>query len=92
MKNPDHKKELHRIKRIQGQLEGVKNMIVNQKYCPDILTQTKAIKSAVASLESVILKKHLECCVYEAFEKNSKKDQEEKIKEILSLFQKQIHT
>lgn len=85
--HPDHSKQLHRINRIVGQLEGVKKMIEDRRYCPDILTQTRAISSAVRSLEANILQLHLENCVQDAF--NSKKGYADKqIQELVDIFKK----
>lgn len=84
---PDHTSELNRINRIQGQLEGIKRMIKERTYCPDIITQTSAAKSAITSLEAAILEKHLSACVREAF-KTSSTDSEKKIKELLKIFKK----
>jgi DNA-binding FrmR family transcriptional regulator len=85
--NPDHTKQLHRINRIIGQLEGVKRMMEDRRYCPEILTQTRAVSSAVRSLEANILQGHLESCVRKAFE-SGKKDSEAKIEELVDLFRK----
>ena len=62
-KNPDHIKNIHRINRIHGQLKGVEKMIVEKRYCLEILQQTRAITSAIKSLENNILNKHIDHCV-----------------------------
>ena len=85
---PSHKKQLSRLNRIAGQIEGVKRMIDDQRYCPEILTQLRAIRSAVKSLEASVLEKHLTCCVAEAFSSGSRKDREKKIDELTTMFQK----
>ena len=85
--HPDHSKQLHRINRLVGQLEGVKRMIQERRYCPDILTQTRAISSAVRSLEANILQAHLENCVQSAF-KSEKDYADEKIEELVDIFKK----
>ena len=87
--HPDHNAELRRIKRIIGQLEGVQKMIVDRRYCIDILNQTKAISSAVHSLEASLLEKHLHHCVSDAFSA-TEQEREKKIKELLGIFQKRL--
>lgn len=62
---------LKRLNRIKGQLAGVEKMILDDKYCIDIITQTSAIKSAISSMEDGMLESHLSCCVID--EKDSKK-------------------
>ena len=85
--HPDHSRHLHRLNRAIGQLEGVRRMIEERRYCLDILTQTRAVSSAVRSLESNILQSHLENCVHNAF-KSGKKDVEEKMEELVEIFRK----
>ena len=84
--HPCHKAELPRLNRIIGQLEGIKKMIEEQRYCPEILIQLKAVRSAIVSVEKNILSTHLEKCVTDSF-----KDQDlakEEIAEIKELFNK----
>ena len=87
MSNPDHIKNLHRINRIMGQLKGVEKMIVEKKYCMDILQQTSAVSSAIKYLENNIMNKHIDHCVTDAIKKNNK-DKNEKISEIQDLLKK----
>lgn len=82
---PYHEKELHRVRRIKGQLEGVERMIEEVRYCPDIITQIQAIRAALSSLESKLLEEHLNTCVRDAFVSSDHKDQKEKIDEILRI-------
>ena len=87
MPGTDHSKEINRLKRIEGQVRGVRGMVENQEYCVDILHQLKAVRSSIKSLEQNILEKHLEHCVHAAFQgKHSEKSEEEMIQEILRLF------
>lgn len=87
-KNPDYNKEISRLNRISGQIDGVKKMIEQRRYCPDIITQLRAISSAVKSLEARLLETHLESCVTEAFQSKNKKDQKKKISELITLFKR----
>lgn len=87
-KYPDHSKEINRINRIMGQLEGVKNMIVEGAYCPDILVQTKAAQSAIRSLEAVILESHIRHCLVGAARSGEQTQVDIKIEELLKLYKK----
>lgn len=84
--HPDHSKELKRLHRIKGQIEGVGKMIDDKRYCPDILNQIKAARSALKSLASEILKIHMNSCVKEAFRSQNPVQQEEKIRELVDAF------
>jgi len=86
--HPDHSEELNRINRIIGQLTGVRSMIENQRYCPEILIQTQAVRSAIKSLEGAILAGHLEHCVKDAMQSASSKEANKKIEELIELFKR----
>lgn len=64
VRTTDEKKKLiNRLNRISGQIDGVKNMIEDDRYCGDILMQLSAIEKAVKSLSSVILERHMYSCI-----------------------------
>ena len=52
LKHAVHKSQLTRINRIEGQVRGIKNMVEQEKYCVEILTQINAVRSALKSLRS----------------------------------------
>lgn len=54
---------LNRISRILGQLNGIKSMIEDDRYCGDILLQITAAESALSGLGNEILAAHLKTCV-----------------------------
>lgn len=57
---------LKRLKRAEGQVRGVIRMVENENYCPDILTQIAAARSALRKAGLSILKRHVESCVADA--------------------------
>lgn len=81
---PSHMKELSRLNRILGQVEGIKKMIEGNRYCPDILIQLRAVRSAVRAVESNILAAHLQHCVAQSFD--DEKERDKKIAELKNLF------
>lgn len=86
--HPCHSKDLPRLNRISGQVDGIKKMIDDGRYCPDILTQIKAIRSALKSVEANILERHLAGCVSDAIKSGTKKQQVEKTEEIKKIFKR----
>ena len=54
-----------RLNRVIGQLNGVKSMIDDNRYCGDVLIQLSAAESAVHSISAILLQNHLETCVVE---------------------------
>lgn len=54
-----------RLNRIEGQVRGVKNMVEDERYCVDILTQVSAIQAALNAFNKNLLANHIKSCVVE---------------------------
>lgn len=80
--------KVNRLNRIAGQVRGVAQMIEDDRYCIDILTQMQAIKSALAKVESQVLKDHAACCVADAIASGDAEEQRRKFGELVDLFAK----
>ncbi len=83
-----HDSELTKLNRIAGQIEGVKKMIADGRHCPDILTQLRAVRSAVKTVEANILETHLNHCIAESLSGGKVKDAQKKIDELKDLFKR----
>ena len=83
---PRHDAELEGLARIEGQVRGIKSMVVEGRYCVDILTQTRAIHAALRRVERNILSSYLNTCVTDAFAGGTAEARAEKVAEILTLF------
>ncbi|RIV84196.1 metal-sensitive transcriptional regulator [Aurantiacibacter zhengii] len=81
-------KILNRLRRLEGQLRGVAQMVENDRYCVDILTQIQAVKAALGRAESEILKRHANLCVAEAIASGDENEQQRKFSELIDLFEK----
>ena len=63
-RSEDEKKKLiNRLSRIEGQIRGIRQMVENDAYCVDILTQSAAAKSAFTAFNRELLRRHVEGCV-----------------------------
>ncbi|ASQ46970.1 metal-sensitive transcriptional regulator [Legionella clemsonensis] len=85
---PAHTKELSRINRVLGQLEGIKRMIQDKRYCVDILTQVRASRNALKTIELSILETHLGHCLAKAYQLNDEQKKAKQLREIINLLQK----
>jgi DNA-binding FrmR family transcriptional regulator len=54
---------LARLKRIEGQVRGVQGMIVDDRYCIDVLTQISAVQAALDKVALGLLDDHARHCV-----------------------------
>ena len=59
----EYKDLIHRLNRIEGQIRGIRNMVEQDAYCPDILIQVAAANAALNSFNKVLLGNHLRTCV-----------------------------
>lgn len=56
---------LRRLKRAEGQVRGLQQMIEDERYCIDVLTQVAAVKAALDGFALQILEAHILHCVRE---------------------------
>src|SRR4030042_1084551 len=84
-KNPSHQNTLAALKRVEGQVRGIRGMIENREYCIDILNQIQAVKGALSRVEEKILEKHFQNCVTQAVTGRPKNKKKQKLDEILRL-------
>ncbi|OBX19221.1 transcriptional regulator [Erythrobacter sp. QSSC1-22B] len=85
---PDNTLIVNRLRRIEGQVRGVAQMVEDDRYCIDILTQVQAVKAALGRAESEILKRHAACCVSEAIASGDASEQKVKFDELIDLFER----
>ena len=67
--NKNKQKLLRRLKIVEGQVRGLQEMIANDKYCIDIITQTSAVKQALSGVEDALMEGHLQTCVIDQIHK-----------------------
>jgi DNA-binding FrmR family transcriptional regulator len=77
-----------RLRRIEGQISGVRKMIEDDRYCIDILTQTSAVVSALRGVEDLVMQNHLNTCVAEAMQSGDPREQQEKVDEVMNVITK----
>lgn len=59
MQEKYQKKLINHLNRIEGQVRGLKKMVMEGKYCPDILTQSLAVENSLESFNASMLENHL---------------------------------
>ena len=80
----DKNKLVTRINKLIGQMNGIKKMIEDDRYCDDILIQLSAIDKSIKSLANVIIDNHMHTCLIENIENGNY----EVINEIIDLFKR----
>jgi CsoR family transcriptional regulator, copper-sensing transcriptional repressor len=59
---------LKRLRRIEGQIGGLRRMVEEDAYCIDVLTQISAATKALQAVALGLLEEHIEHCVAEALQ------------------------
>jgi len=76
---------LHRLRRIEGQIRGLQRMVDDDRYCPDILVQLSSVQEALRAVSQALMRNHLKHCVTQAVRKGRKADAEAKYDELMEL-------
>lgn len=79
------KSVIDRLNRIEGQIRGIKNMIENNTYCDDVINQIEASRSALHSVQIILLESHIKNCVVDQLQHGDTDVIEEVLKTIKKL-------
>ena len=79
-------KMIGRLRRIEGQVQGIQRMVGEGKDCVDILLQLAAVQGAVEQAQKLLVGQHLESCVADAVRTSASRERQKKIAEILDVF------
>lgn len=80
----EYKKLINRLNRIEGQIRGIRGMVENNAYCPDILIQVSAVNAALNAFNKELLSNHIRTCVA----RDIKNGKDETIDELVCTLQK----
>lgn len=75
----------NRLNRMIGQLNGVKSMLDENRYCGDILNQIAAVENALQNFGYSILQDHLATCVTDELRKGNTEILDETVRLIKKL-------
>ena len=73
-----------RLNRAIGQLNGVKGMIDDNRYCGDVLMQLAAAEKALLRVSELILQDHMRTCVVEQIREGN----DEVVDEVIDLLRR----
>lgn len=74
---------VNRMARIEGHVHAVRDMLISDRDCPEILVQLAAIRSALDGVARLVFEDHMDSCIVDAVESGNV---EAKIAEIKSAF------
>ena len=82
----ERKQALAALKTAKGQIDGILNMLEENRYCIDISNQILAAQSQVARANKLILIQHLHTCIIDAAD--NEEDLKQKTEELITIFDK----
>jgi DNA-binding FrmR family transcriptional regulator len=72
--DPDIKrKNLTRLRRIEGQVRGLHAMVEQDRYCADILTQISSVHEALRGVARELMRNHLKHCAASAIREGAER-------------------
>lgn len=88
MKKSLQKGASRRLSIIGGQVKGIQEMVAEEAYCVDIITQIEAARQALSGVKDLILKNHLETHVIHQMKHGKEKQASDEILKIYKLSSK----
>jgi DNA-binding FrmR family transcriptional regulator len=67
------KKNLTRLRRIEGQVRGLHAMVEQDRYCADILTQISSVHEALRGVARELMRNHLKHCAASAIREGAER-------------------
>jgi len=77
-----------RLRRIEGQIRGLQQMVSEDRYCADILMQISSVQEALRGVGRELLRNHLRHCVTQTLREGSEKQTAVMHEELLQLIQR----
>lgn len=76
---------LTRLRRIEGQIQGVQRMLEEDKYCVDIMLQISAVQGALEQVSKILMARHIESCVLDSVKAGTERERTRKIEELIEV-------
>ena len=83
----DKEELLLRLRKMEGQVRGLQQMIEDNRYCLDVVQQINALTAAAREVSLMVLAAHLRGCVADAVKEN---DGEAAIQEMMTVLRKTL--
>ena len=81
---------LHRLRRIEGQVRGLQRMVEEDRYCADIIVQVASVQEALRSVGRSLMRNHLHHCAAHAITHGTAEESHAMYDELLELIYKHL--
>ena len=75
---------MDRLRRVEGQVQGIERMVQEGRYCVDILTQLAAVRGALKEVERIVLRAYLRASVARVVRSETAERRAQQVDEIVS--------
>lgn len=86
----NHDGILRRLRRIEGQVTGIRKMQEDGRYCIDVLDQISAARAGLEATALLILEDHVNGCVREAIEEGKGEEKATELLEAVGRFARSV--
>ena len=83
----DRTDAIQRLKTAEGHLRGVQRMLEEDAYCIDVIRQIQAVQASLNKISTLILDQHLNSCLITAVRGEDPDEREQKLREIVDVFE-----
>lgn len=87
MKKNLKKQTLDRMSYLIGHLQANRKMVLEDKYCIDIIRQNNAVTAALKKVNEMILSAHLQTCAQTAIRDGNPKKRAKIMKELMEIYE-----
>ncbi len=91
VQSADHSRQLPRLRRIEGQIRGLQQMIKDGRHCLEIINQAGAVVSSIRRVQGDMLKDHLSASSKLAIAGNLSDPERERIADEVARMLKSLH-
>jgi len=78
---------LRRLRKMEGQVRGLQQMVEDDRYCLDVVQQINALSAAAREVALIVLEDHLKGCITDAIKDD---DGDAAIKEMVTVLGKAL--
>lgn len=90
--HPDHSKEsiVKRLNRIEGQIGGIKNMIIDERPYDEVIVQLNSSRSALQKISQILLEAHADHTFRDAVASGQAEKELESLRRAIKQYSKMI--
>jgi len=82
------RRNLTRLRRIEGQVRGLQKMVEEDRYCADVMTQIASVHEALRAVGRELMRNHLKHCAAEAIRSDDGERSEAMYDELVDMMYK----